>query len=159
MDETLFQLVECLDTASVPSTSVLKYATNLMKRLFVTAETTNNKNNLENSQISIPGQSDGFLVLAQELSQRINSSSIQTTTQPNFDKLKKEFQIFKSTGNRTENLEKLCNALDRIQPTSTESERTFSVAGNFLSKLRCKLSDKSLSALVFLKYYFKNPFL
>lgn len=156
IDKNVFHLIESLDTASVPSNSVLKYATELMKRIFGNDET-DNEHVPDNPQPTISCQNDNFSSLAKELTQRITSSSVPKTTQVKFDKLKQEFKIFKSTGNRTENLEKLRNALDTIQPTSTESERVFSVAGNFISKLRCRLSDKSVNALVFLKYYFKNP--
>lgn len=70
--------------------------------------------------------------------------------------LKSEFMLFKNTGQRTENLQKLYNALLCIKPTSTDVERVFSVCTNFCTKIRSRLSDKSLQALVFLKYYYKK---
>ena len=42
-------------------------------------------------------------------------------------------------------------ALKTILPSSIESERTFSVTGFCITKLRCSLGDQSLNALVFLK--------
>ena len=41
-----------------------------------------------------------------------------------------------------------------IRPTSAESERVFSLAGLFASKLRPQLSDKVLDCLSFLRSYF-----
>lgn len=52
------------------------------------------------------------------------------------------------------NLQKILSALKLIQPTSTESERVFSLAGNICSKKRTRLSDRSLNNICFLKSYF-----
>ena len=57
---------------------------------------------------------------------------------------------------RSEYLENLFNAVMTAKPTSVESERSFSVGGGFATKIRSRLSDKSLSALVMLKMYFKS---
>ena len=54
------------------------------------------------------------------------------------------------------NLQTLFQALMTAKPTSVEFERTFSVGGGFATKIRSRLSDKSLSALVMLKAYFKR---
>jgi hypothetical protein len=59
-------------------------------------------------------------------------------------------------GTRTDNLQKLYNALLTIKPTSTDVERVFSTTNWYCSKIRSRLSDKSLSALVFLKFYYKS---
>ena len=48
-------------------------------------------------------------------------------------------------------LNKLFNALQSIPPTSVESERAFSITGQFATKLRTKLADNTLNSLVFLK--------
>lgn len=52
------------------------------------------------------------------------------------------------------NLQKLLTALKSIQPTSTESERVFSLAANICTKKRTRLSDRSLNNICFLKSYF-----
>ena len=52
--------------------------------------------------------------------------------------------------------EKLFQALFTIQSTSTSSERVFSVASSFLTKVRNQLKMETLDGLVFLKYYFIN---
>lgn len=50
---------------------------------------TDDENEPDNSQITVSGQDDRFSSLAQELSQRVNLSSIQTTTRTKFDMLKR----------------------------------------------------------------------
>lgn len=68
--------------------------------------------------------------------------------------LKKEFQLFEATGKRTENLELIYKALKTIKPTSVENERVFSLSGGLITKIRNRLSDKAVDALIFLKAYF-----
>ena len=53
-------------------------------------------------------------------------------------------------------LNKLFNALQSIPPTSVESERAFSITGQFATKLRTKLADNTLDSLVFLKASYKK---
>jgi hypothetical protein len=74
--------------------------------------------------------------------------------QTNFENLKKEFELFRCNEKRTENLDKLNKSLLTIKPSSTDAERTFFIASKFCTKIRSRLSDKSLNALVFLKYYY-----
>lgn len=68
--------------------------------------------------------------------------------------IKKEFLLFEQTGKRSPNLESLYKALLSVKPTSTENERVFSISGNVVNKIRNRLSDKAINALVFLKAYF-----
>jgi hypothetical protein len=60
-----------------------------------------------------------------------------------------------NNGKRTERLEKLYQALLTVKPTSTASERVFSVAGIFITKLRNCMSASSLNSLVFFKLFFE----
>ena len=53
-------------------------------------------------------------------------------------------------------LRKLFNALKCIPQNSVESERAFSITGQFVTKLCTKLDDDTLSSLVFLKAFYKN---
>jgi hypothetical protein len=66
------------------------------------------------------------------------SSSKQKTMDP-LCALQKEFKLYEARGVRTPNLDKLDAALKTIQPTSTLSKRTFSVAGKFYTKLRNRM--------------------
>lgn len=70
--------------------------------------------------------------------------------------LKKELEIFEITNERTKNITLLLDALNTIPPTSIESERAFSAAGLFVTKIRSRLSDMSINHLCFLKSYYKN---
>ena len=74
----------------------------------------------------------------------------------NYSSLTKEFNLHEATCKLTPNLNLLLNALLTIRPTSTQNERNFSIAGNFVSKRRSRLSDKSIDVLCLLKQYFLN---
>jgi hypothetical protein len=74
------------------------------------------------------------------------------SSQVKFEKLQTQTRFIKI---RTSNW-KLFNALKCIPPTSVESERAFSITGQFATKLRTKLDDDTLSSLVFLKAFYKN---
>ena len=67
-----------------------------------------------------------------------------------------ELDLFAQTRYRTPLLSKLFNALKTIVPSSIESERAFSVTGNFVTKLRTNLGDDTIDALVFLKSHYRN---
>lgn len=53
-------------------------------------------------------------------------------------------------------LEKLLLALCSVPPTSTQSERNFSLIGNFITKLRTRLTPDHVDMLSFLKSHFLN---
>ena len=55
-----------------------------------------------------------------------------------------ETKLFEANGERTQNLEFLYQALMTGKPTSVESERCFSNAGVFATKVRSRLGDRSL---------------
>jgi len=77
------------------------------------------------------------------------SSQISYT---DFKTLSREINIFSVTGKLTPNLSLLQAALLTIKPT--QKERNFSIAGNFVSKKRTSLSDRSIDSLCFLKHHF-----
>lgn len=68
----------------------------------------------------------------------------------------KELEVFEATGDRTLNITNLLNSLKSIPPTSVESERAFSAAGLFVTKMRTRLSDRSVDCLCYLRAYYKN---
>ena len=97
--------------------------------------------------------------LQEELNLKLQESTSTTTTnaaQDKFKWLKSEFVLLKNPGKRTDHLQKLYDALLSIKPTSTDVERVFSVSASFCTKIRSRLSDKSLNALVFLKFFYKS---
>jgi hypothetical protein len=110
----------------------------------------------QNLDISSTSEDSAEEDLAAELKKSISNvftgKSVKRTD--NFIELQKEFKLFEACGTKSKNLENITSALETIQPTSTSSERTFSVAGGFSTKVRNSLQYKLLNALVFLKYYF-----
>lgn len=70
--------------------------------------------------------------------------------------VKRELAVFQKTNFLGENLRLMKQHLEAIKPSSIASERTFSVAGLFKTKLRSRLGDSVLNKLVYLKYKFLN---
>ena len=64
--------------------------------------------------------------------------------------------LYEITKTRPNNLEKLYVALKTIKPTSVEAERAFSVLGYFGSKIRNRLNDDTIDALLFLRHYYSK---
>lgn len=64
--------------------------------------------------------------------------------------------LYSVSGVITESLKTILDCLKTIQPTSTESERIFSLAGNIVSLRRHRLCDKSIDIICFLKSFFLN---
>ena len=94
-----------------------------------------------------------------KLKQSIGSAKVSTQTKLNVnanDNIKKEFQYYERTQKRTPILQKLYEALLTVQPTSTQSERNFSIAGGIVTKTRTNLADETVDMFCFLKSYFVN---
>jgi len=70
--------------------------------------------------------------------------------------VKKEIDFFKATGEKGVILKKISGALQTIPPTSVESERAFSAAGNFANKVRSRLKAETLSKMCLLRSYFQQ---
>ena len=73
-----------------------------------------------------------------------------------FPSLNKEIDLFEATGNKSKYLYLVDQVLRTIPPTSVEAERAFSAAGLFITKLRARLSEKSMDSSMVLKNYFKS---
>ena len=67
--------------------------------------------------------------------------------------VKREFSIYETTGDKPSCLEKVFRAVSSMPPTSVEAERAFSAAGLFVTKMRSRLSDRSIDVLCFLRNY------
>jgi len=72
------------------------------------------------------------------------------------DSFQKELNLYDSGGPETENIKLLRSAINNIQASSSEAERTFSICGKFCTKIRSRLSDSTLNMLVYLKNIFKK---
>ena len=99
------------------------------------------------------------VTLVEKLQKAIADSTKQpslTQPLPTSLTLTQDIKMFEATRKRTEHLEMLFQCLMSVKPTSVESERTFSTGGGFCTKVRSRMSDATLSALVFLKKYFEK---
>ena len=68
--------------------------------------------------------------------------------------VEKEMQLYKINPNeRPKYLDLLFKALKTIKPTSVEAERAFSAMGWFVTKIRNRMSDKTLDALISMRQY------
>ena len=99
--------------------------------------------------------------LTEKLDAAIKSAVIEKSEpldNNNTKHLQKELNIFEVTGEKTNNIRFLIDALKTVPPTSIESERAFSAAGLFITNLRTRLSDRSIDHLSFLKSHYKTYF-
>ncbi|KAL1234446.1 Nonribosomal peptide synthase dtpA [Trichinella spiralis] len=67
--------------------------------------------------------------------------------------IKNEMAVFEAVGQRPKTLQKLYDALITAPPTSCETERSFSAAGLFVTKLRLSLKDETIDTLCLLRSY------
>jgi hypothetical protein len=74
----------------------------------------------------------------------------------NFISFDEELACFKVNRKQTPAILLLLRALIAIKPTSTSTERVFSVAGSFKTIKRSRLGFKTLNSLIYLRYYYKN---
>jgi hypothetical protein len=70
--------------------------------------------------------------------------------------MNEEIALAAKTGELTSKLKSLHMALLSIPAASIESERAFSIAGSFATKIRSQLSDKTLDRFCFAKSYYKK---
>jgi hypothetical protein len=83
-------------------------------------------------------------------------SSKKASSKSKIHHLDDEITLASKTGELTEKLKQIHLALTSIPAASIESERAFSIAGSFATKIRSRLSDETLDRFSFAKSYFKN---
>ena len=103
------------------------------------------------------------LTFAQKLQKRIEESKHTTSkTKPlQTSFIKKEMDLFEASvargaPERPEHLELLYQSLLTLPPSSVTSERAFSSAGLFSTKIRSRLGDSTIHSLVFLRDFYKR---
>ena len=80
--------------------------------------------------------------------------------QENIEKhLARELDLFEASSHRTMNVKLLYGARKTVLPILIESERAFSAAGLFVTKLRSRLNDCSLDDLCFLRLFYTNQYI
>lgn len=150
---------ECLPPAVTSKAILISTAKQLLCRLYELPVDSLSTCDDYFHESAIPGSSK--MTLSEKLDAAIKASEERATKTlasktSISDHFRKEFDIFDSTGERTRNISLLLNGLKTIPPTSIESERAFSAAGLFLTKIRTRLSDRCIDHLCFLKSYYKN---
>ncbi|GFS89091.1 uncharacterized protein TNCV_1258471 [Trichonephila clavipes] len=149
------------DISRLPGKNCLVRQAQMIGRRLFCEEEESISNSSHSEEESIEILKEKPLTLDEKLEKAIYSKTkvlyCSTKKSTSFNKImKQEMQLFDSTENPSSNIIKLCDALKTIPPTSVEAERAFSAAGLFITKLRTRLSDKSINCLCFLKSYFKN---
>jgi len=86
----------------------------------------------------------------------LNSTAVANQRISKTIHMDEEIALAAKTGELTAKLKSLREALLSIPAASIECERAFSVASNFATKIRSKLSDQTLDRFCFAKSYFKN---
>lgn len=134
--------------------STLTLATTLAARLF--GDPPFSEENIDASEVE--PIASGSASLVDQLQQSISfvlEGSKECANDGNFESsFQKELNMFGITKTRSLMVKNLLNAMASIQPTSSDSERVFSIAGNFCTKLRSSMKFGLLDALIFLKCYF-----
>jgi hAT family C-terminal dimerisation region len=93
--------------------------------------------------------------LQQQLEVAISSiTHVEEQNEASTTLLKKDFLLLSNSKTRTDNLNILFNELLTIKPTSTATERVFSIAGLTKTKIRTRLNFETFNPIIFLKYAF-----
>lgn len=71
--------------------------------------------------------------------------------------IKAEIAVYEATGVRGRCLQLVYAYLLSIPPTSVEAERAFSAAGLLCTKVRSRLSDKTLDTMCLLRAFYRKP--
>lgn len=138
----------------VSKSAVISASKKLFSRLFSSPEDpTLPDPDLEASNDEIESSE---LSLSEKLEQAIKRNMEPSSSHSDRKHISKELEIFEITAERTKNIDLLNDAIRSVPPTSVESERAFSAAGLFVTKLRTRLSDKSINALCLLRGYYNS---
>lgn len=145
-------------------TAVTKLGIEIASRLFKQgADTVSDEEDEEPVEQQSQPQTSTSTSMHSRLMQAVNRGKKVATPNPNADNLynnsmRNAFTRYDQSGFKTIELENLYAALLTAPPTSTQSERNFSLAGAFVTKIRTRLGDKVVDPLSFLKSYFtKHP--
>lgn len=106
---------------------------------------------LEEAPISIVQKLNDAIEECKSPIKSVNKADDDLETQ-----LSKEIDLFVSGGVRGKYLQAAYSYLETILPTSVDCERCFSTATYVGNKIRSRLSDETLDALIFLRNYLKQ---
>ena len=134
-------------------------ATTLIQRLFgnngsdevsSNDEVTTSNTNVQETQTQMTLAQELYAFVADDKNEEEQYNNVSSRV------VQKEMMLYEITKTRPNNLEKLYAALKTIKPTSVEAERAFSVLGYFGSKIRNRLNDDTIDALLFLRHYYSK---
>ena len=135
-------------------------ATKMARRMFTIKEEEKLEETEESNDKTLPTTN---LTFKQKLEKRIEESKYTASkTKPlQTSFIKKEMDLFEASlsrgaPERPEHLELLYQSLLTLPPSSVTSERAFSAAGLFSTKIRSRLGDSTLNSLVFLRDFYKR---
>lgn len=135
-------------------------ATNVLQRLFPSPTVELDRGSTEQHEDVITKDSshDTEMTLAQELHAFVAEDESEEAQNCDVGArvMQKEMLLYEASKKRPENLNNLYAALKSIKPTSVEAERAFSALGYFASKIRNRLNDDTLDALMFLRQYYNK---
>ena len=134
----------------ISKSAVISASKKLFSRLFSSPEVPT----LPDSGASNEEIESSELSLSEKLEQAIKQSMGSSSSSSDRKHISKELEVFEVTSERTKNIDLLYDAIQSVPPTSVESERAFSAAGIFVTKLRTRLSDKSINAICLLRGYY-----
>jgi hypothetical protein len=132
----------------VSKTKLQNVAVRLGRRLFP-KETITQDENVNDGEDELPPEDDLKSQLQRAISEVKKEPDAADSKHPD------DFKLFESQKMRSKFLENIYQALLTVKPTSVESERAFSTSGSFSTKIRSRMSDDCLSALVALKGRFR----
>ena len=96
-------------------------------------------------------------ILQQKIKESLSESRSKVLQKSSIHpEIRSKMKFWDEGGSRGMLLEDLYKSLLTIPTTSVESERAFSAAGAFSTKIRSRLNDKTLDTLCFLRSFFKN---
>jgi hypothetical protein len=141
---------------------IATFITKLLKRLLNKNASNNSTSEVEiekvvNDDLFIQGRTMKeklYNTLKETLQSRRDDNYNDISTKEIQKAVKKEMELFEKGSHRGKYLKLAYAYLITVKPTSIESERAFSTAGWFCSKIRSNLGEQTLHSLCFLRAYF-----
>ena len=150
--------------------AVTNLATSLLKRLYPAQNNDENQSDGEETQMFDPNETQMFV---NEEPEQISmsdeyasfsksffedSSGAEESSEITLRMVKNEMSLYEATKGQTRpvHLEQLYRSLKSIKPSSIDPERGFSAMGYFCTKIRSRMGDDVLDAIIFMQQYYKN---
>ena len=151
----------------IEKNKIVKLAVSLIQRLFM--EEGDFELTKEEGEITIVEEKDSKAEVTDSKSLSLDEKfaaflktkeNFMSDSEPSIDHLekivKREMALFETSKSLPKNLSNLKKSLHSIRPTSVESKRAFSTMNAFATKIRSRLNDDTMDAMIFLRQYFKN---